>query len=642
MLLIIIFSIVTLIQNIKAFDSSGHVAELTSVGISASKLVHELQKERGLTAGYLGSNGTKILNQLKQQRQVTDAALVDYKISIANYPADYKNANFISKTSQIANSLNLLAQRRLQISSLEISLNDALSYYTSQNSIMLNFFELIIKAGNSLDIVNRAAAYVYFLQSKERSGVERAVISAVFAQDKFTGNIKFRFITLLSEQNIYLKNFTNFARKEQKALYNSTVKGPAIDKVDQFRQLVLSKDSGFGVEPALWFKMATERINLLKIVEDKLAQDLQQTALNDHSLAQKHLIELVIGCLVTFAVSIYLASVIINSIINQLSNLNNAMVNIEKNADLTVRAEQQSEDELGLVALSFNNMLNNLLLLVTSVRSATGQLTDSISCVQSESDTVRSEINNGMQQIEMVATAVNEMESSIADVARNSLEASTLTKDSTQSVVQGKALAQDAQNAMAALVEKINQSMDVISNLARDSEQIGSVLDVIKGVAEQTNLLALNAAIEAARAGEQGRGFAVVADEVRNLAKQTQDSTQQINAVIEKLQNDTCNAVVIMEESQKYALSVVEEFGQVTQLFEMISDQSIKINEMNTHTAVATEQQHNTVNEINRNVSDIQASYQQSSISVENLNLANNSLKLVADDMNTNIGHFKV
>jgi methyl-accepting chemotaxis protein len=318
------------------------------------------------------------------------------------------------------------------------------------------------------------------------------------------------------------------------------------------------------------------------------------------------------------------------------------MKTIEQNADLTIRAEQQSEDELGKVAQSFNNMINNLSTLVNSVRSATTVLNGSIDSVKTEADSVSLEINNGLMQIELVATAVNEMEASIADVAKNSLEASTLAKDSNISVEQGKVLAEDAQASMAGLVTEIDQSMAVISNLARDSEKIGSVLDVIKGVAEQTNLLALNAAIEAARAGEQGRGFAVVADEVRNLAKKTQESTQQINSVIDKLQSDTRNAVIIMDKSQKRAVDVVDEFSEVTALFEKISNQSIQIHEMNTQTAVATEQQHNTVNEINRNVCEIQSSYQMSAQSVDTLNVANDSLKEVALEMSTNIGHFKV
>ncbi|MFK8068427.1 MAG: methyl-accepting chemotaxis protein [Gammaproteobacteria bacterium] len=277
------------------------------------------------------------------------------------------------------------------------------------------------------------------------------------------------------------------------------------------------------------------------------------------------------------------------------------------------------------------------------------EVSDTTSQVAVETDKMASLTEQSMQSIVQqknetgqVATAMNEMTASVMEVSKSAAGAAGIAQTTATQSDNGSSVVQDTIGGINALAQNVEQAADVIHALEKDSESIGSVLDVIQGIAEQTNLLALNAAIEAARAGEQGRGFAVVADEVRSLASRTQESTQEIQSIIEKLQTRSKQAVGVMNEGQKQAQVSVELAQAAGEALSDISNGIAELEHVSTQIAVAADQQNTVAEEINRNIVNI------NDISVQNADSANVStstsqdLSALANRVGHAIGSFKV
>ena len=229
----------------------------------------------------------------------------------------------------------------------------------------------------------------------------------------------------------------------------------------------------------------------------------------------------------------------------------------------------------------------------------------------------------------------------VHDVASHTTDAADMAQLAMSEFKAGQAEVLKTQSSINALATKVADASLVINNLSDDSRQIGSVLEVIQGIAEQTNLLALNAAIEAARAGEQGRGFAVVADEVRNLARRTQDSTRQIQTVIEKMQASTSKAVSVMDEGQAQAQVSVEQARCAGESLNAINVSVTRISDMNTQIATAAEEQAMVANEINQNFNQITSSASRAEQEALKITTASKQLESLAKVLEKNVSQFK-
>ncbi|WP_421866868.1 methyl-accepting chemotaxis protein [Motiliproteus sp.] len=641
LVLAIYFLAVAMIDSWKTSQSMARIQLLSDVAVDASNLVHELQKERGLTAGFLGSKGERLGSELQQQRALADTRVKAYTERVAGLDRSGFWPELLQQLDAIDKRIKNLGPLRQKISALTIPGPDAIGQFTAGNADILQVVSLLALEADDIEVANRANAYYYFLQSKERAGIERAVLSNTFARNRFASGLKTRFINLLAEQETYQRTFTEFAEPEDSALLGQIIKGEPVDEVNRMRRIALDRDHSFDTEAGYWFKMATARINLLKQVEDALAERFKADAVARSGSAKSSLIILSIVALVALLVTLLLSVVIYRLIIRQLRTLTAAMRQIEEHSDLSARAEVITNDGLGRVAGSFNGMMDNLSGLVNQVRSASEQLVGQVQQVQQVSEDVEREVQDGLSQAAMVAAATNEMGASIREVAQNCANASDKAQQANVSVEQGEAISQQAKEAINSLNQDIHKATEVIQRVAADSEEIGGVLDVIRGVAEQTNLLALNAAIEAARAGEQGRGFAVVADEVRSLAQKTQESTEQINTMIAKLQEGSRSAVGVMSDSQACADKTMEQFELEAQALKQISEQIALVNDMNHQVAAATEEQSATVEEINQNLSAIQQRYELTAASAGSLGDSSDQMERLSGDLQQQVSRFQ-
>ncbi len=250
--------------------------------------------------------------------------------------------------------------------------------------------------------------------------------------------------------------------------------------------------------------------------------------------------------------------------------------------------------------------------------------------------------SNQKKETEQGASAVTQMSATVLEVANHTSAAASLAQTAMNEFSAGQQEVSKTQQSIHALADKVAEAADVIHNLSEDGRQIGTVLDVIQGIAEQTNLLALNAAIEAARAGEQGRGFAVVADEVRNLARRTQESTRQIQAVIEKMQQSSTLAVKVMDEGKQQAELSVQQARCAGDSLDVINGSVTRINQMNMQIAAAAEEQSVVATEINRNFSQITQSALKAEHEATKITDASHQLSALATKLESNVKQFKI
>uniref|UniRef100_UPI0030D6DB0A methyl-accepting chemotaxis protein n=2 Tax=Pseudomonas sp. EA_35y_Pfl2_R5 TaxID=3088690 RepID=UPI0030D6DB0A len=350
---------------------------------------------------------------------------------------------------------------------------------------------------------------------------------------------------------------------------------------------------------------------------------------------------LVAALVVVFLLIVYLYGGFYVSIRTTLKKLGQVMNQVAA-GDMTVTFKAQSQDELGELGQVFNETVSKIHQLIERVGQTVVEVERQADRVQQVSGESNQAVAGQRGQIDLIATAMNQMSATAQEVAHSAAAAVGSAQSVNDETVSGRALVESQVGSIQRLAGEIDQSVAVINKLASDSASISQVLDVIKGIAEQTNLLALNAAIEAARAGEQGRGFAVVADEVRNLAKRTQQSTEEIESMIAKLQSGVGAAVKAMNASHQMADTTVSESGKVQQALENILGAVGMIVDQNQQIATAAEEQTAVAHDIDQNIVEISQAGERTAEGASQTEQASRELSGLVARLKQLIGAFRV
>jgi methyl-accepting chemotaxis protein len=309
--------------------------------------------------------------------------------------------------------------------------------------------------------------------------------------------------------------------------------------------------------------------------------------------------------------------------------------------DLSSPIVFKNTDELGRIADSAEALRSSYGSSISEVNESSKNLSSAINELANVIEVTHSGVLDQQRETDQVAAAINQMTATVQEVAHNASTAAEAATNADHEAQDGRRVVGRTIDNIETLSQKIQQGTETINQLANESNNIGAVLDVIRGISEQTNLLALNAAIEAARAGEAGRGFAVVADEVRALASRTQESTQEIQEMIERLQAGAQNAVQVMGESKRSAEETAQQASKAGTTLDNITASVTHINDMNTQIATAAEQQSNVAEEINRNVVAISEIADHSAEGAKRINEANNNLNQIAGRLQEMVSRFR-
>ncbi|GAB1149529.1 MAG: methyl-accepting chemotaxis protein [Shewanella algae] len=332
--------------------------------------------------------------------------------------------------------------------------------------------------------------------------------------------------------------------------------------------------------------------------------EYRQTALEDmEGKLWLTLMIVIVITLVTATLILFAAQRTVTPIRNMLDNLNDIA---QGEGDLTKRLQVHGEDEIAQLGQAFNRFVDKLQHIIRDVTTATHEVQDASGSIHAQTQAIAAQLANHNNETDQVVTAITEMSSTAQEVAMNTTQVAEATHVASDEVAKAQECVDTSLTEISTLMAEINSAADHIQSLNEQSQKINSVLSVIGGIAEQTNLLALNAAIEAARAGEQGRGFAVVADEVRSLASRTQASTLEINEMLSELHRLVSQAVSAMEESQQSCHRSVESSKLISESLGAVTSSVTSINDMSTQIATAATEQSSVTEEINRNIYAIQ------------------------------------
>lgn len=384
-------------------------------------------------------------------------------------------------------------------------------------------------------------------------------------------------------------------------------------------------------------RVTVQKLTNKELVENKKIQQNILTRTNST------LTSTLIIALIAILASMFISFIVIRGIKNAFATVTNSLNDIASGeGDLTRRLNENGEKEVRGLSIAFNLFVSKIQNLISEVSSSSAHLIVAIKQLTELSVDTKLNVNQQESKIEQVATAMNQMTATVQEVARNAGNASDSARAADSESSNGQKVVADVISSINNLATDVGNTSTTINALKEDTEQIGSVLDVIKGIAEQTNLLALNAAIEAARAGEQGRGFAVVADEVRTLASRTQEATQEIQEMIERLQVGAKDAVEAMDSGQEKTHSTVEKAELAGKALTAITQAVSNIAEQNTHIATAAEEQSAVAEEINQNIVSVSTLAVQAAQGAEHTAASSQELEATAHKLQEMISMFKV
>ena len=664
-----------------------HIVEMGKLAVKIGDLIHELQKERGMSAGYLGSSGQKFGDELKAQQQLVDKKF----LSLEDYITATGKENFVKEIQFALNNSSTEIKQlqndfRSKVLAQDCTSQEAVAYITAINEGYHISIATMAHLSSNTEVSNEILAFFNFLEAQELAGIERALVTAVLSKGNMTLNDYKKISELISKQETYLDSFSKVASEPMKEALKKALTAPAIQQVQDVRTHLFDINiSGkkFTQDPNKWFETITKKINILKTVEGKLGEIIIARSVSDNKLAATQswpLYAIALLCLIISCIVVIISLKISQSI----KGISEESEHLSLGDFTSQTPTLKSKDEIGDLSRSINNSINNLSKMIKSVKGNSDDvkgisqtLKDVIESLNEQSEnldnqsgnvaSVAEELNANVSSMagaieelsvnsQSVSSSAEEMSVNMATVSSAVEEMSTSIENVATNARGAKETAEEAQD----ISRKASQKMTVLNDA---SKEIGKVTEVIKRIAEQTNLLALNATIEAASAGEAGKGFAVVANEIKELAGQSakaaEDIAEKINGV-QQNSTETLDAISAVNEIIINISSAVQEIsGTVDQqssaageIASNVSEASKGVNEIsNSISEIAkgtTEMSSNAseisqgTSEVSENITEVNAISSSNKREVQKIEAETQLLVSTSDTLNGLIAEFKI
>ena len=605
LLLMIILAASNVLTTYNRYQEAQTVERFADLTVASAPVITALQRERGLSALTMASGfASDNVQQLRQQRQETRDAI----------------QQFIASARKIAQTLDLTPQTQARIDKLQtIALDDwrrqidsgamqrsaMLRNYTQLISSVMGLIDDVVSASTDAQIVRQLSIYSLIANAAESAGRERASIAAYLAAKQFTIEHLTDLQHYAGQQQALIDNAYYIANAELQQTIDALRTSAELNAVNQLRAQLTDGQVFDRVDSRQWFDTSTRYISL---IHDNNQQVLASVSAQVKQIGEQTLQSLVIMSLLTVTVIlviIALTVLILRGIYSQVSELLRGIDFVMTHKDLRRRVESKSADELGRIGKAFNELLAKFSDSLQKIDQMSVQLATATEETSSTAEQNAEQIGKQQKQIEQVATATEEMSTTAEEISEHIQRVADAADNSLQSKEKGAAAVRESITSVRALAQAIGHVGEVITQLQTRSVDINRVIDVINNVAEQTNLLALNAAIEAARAGEHGRGFAVVADEVRQLASQTRNSTNEIAEMLASFRSLSDNAYDSVNQSQSIAQATEEQARELDNAFQIIAADITSISEMSTQIATASEEQVAVTKDIANNMESV-------------------------------------
>ncbi|OAN13306.1 hypothetical protein A3K86_16775 [Photobacterium jeanii] len=569
-------------------------------------VAHNFAVERGLTAGVLASKGQgSQVAQLKQQRLKADAA----EQALRDFSPQFLNPSDVAAISRdVLAELSQKSSIRNQVDQLNIR-NSPFAYYSNLNQLAIDNVRLVISQLDDAEIKRSSIGLLSLLIIKEEAGKSRGALNGVFAAGK-TDAMRYGQISNYLAQGDYALRQAELLFEGDNLNALTKAKGASIwQQVDQIQSQFLAQgqnlDAIKGPQATTWFKLATDRIGMVKAIRDQVSSQLLQISDRNLAQAQQAKLFILLGLLLIVLPIMVMTSIYVRTMKRRVKNVTQKLDQMTSQNDLTIRLSDDHQDEIGEICESVDGLIRDMAKIINGVTVLANTTQASLQMVTQSAEQASSASERTQRRCENIATAMTEMAQTSSQVASTTVEAQQSADDARRHAQASHQQSDSSFNAVNELIEDIDKTYLHLQTLEQQTQNVSTILDSINAISEQTNLLALNAAIEAARAGEQGRGFAVVADEVRTLAGRSKQSTEDIRRLLDEICTNATASFENMQHSKDFSLKtrdVVSETKQsIDQLHILVDD----ISGHNANIAQATEQQSDTAKVVDTDVDEL-------------------------------------